>query len=340
MGRERTGGSRGGAARRCRGQDGSSRNCGSGYGYWWGAGAATSTSTGETQDPSETALCSDVRSIRDVLWSSAKDARDDVKKLDLYAAALEIDSFLDESRHQEIAKSVADRWKDLRGGDQRTIDEAKLGLVYRFGDAVRVVADRPDRGLSKLDPAYGELLEMGRDELSYPIRLAIAQEIGAGGDKAFKVLRQPSYKTPGNTWENAAWPNGTAHANGQSGGSDKDRALRGRTLCAWLTPLLVGSVNKCGDEARQELSLWLDRVERDQEGGGNYFHFSLEVALAQGFKYAANRRARHPHALPVTREYMAEQALEMLKGARFWFTQLTLITRSALGDAGAEHVPG
>ena len=134
--------------------------------------------------------CSDVRSIRDVLWSSAKRARDDVKKLDLYAATLEIDSFLDESRHREIAKNVADGWKDLRGGDQRTIDEAKLGLVYRFGDAVRAVADRPDRGLSKLDPAYGELLEMGRDELSYPIRLAIAQEIGAGGDEAFRVLRR------------------------------------------------------------------------------------------------------------------------------------------------------
>ena len=291
---------------------------------------SASTSTGETQDPSETTLCSDVRSIRDVLWSSAKGARDDVKKLDLYAAALEIDSFLDESRHREIARSVADGWEDIRGGDQRTIDEAKLGLVYRFGDAVRAVADRPARGLSKLDPAYGELLEMGRGELSYPIRLAIAQEIGAGGDEAFRVLRQPSHKTPGNTWKNAAWPNGTANGgrlsgNGQSGGPDKNRALRGRTLCAWLTPLLVGSVNKCGDEARQELSLWLDRVGRDQEGGGNYFDFSLEVALAQGFKYAANRRVRHPHALPVTRDYMAEQAMEMLKRARFWFTQLTLI---------------
>ena len=135
----------------------------------------------------------------------------------------------------------------------------------------------------------------------------------------------------GNTWKNAAWPNGTANggglsgSNGQSGNADKNRALRGRTLCAWLTPLLVGSVDECKDEARQELGLWLDRVGRDQEDGGNYFHLSLEVALAQGFKYAANRRVRHPHALPATRDYMAEQAMEMLKKARFWFTQLTLI---------------
>lgn len=290
-----------------------------------GADTAESTSTAETQDPSQTALCSDVRSIRDVLWSCAKGAEDDVKKLDLYAAALEIDSFLEDSRHPEIAENVANDWKDIRGRDQRTIDEAKLGLVSRFGDAVRVVADRPSRGLSKKDPAYGELLEMGRSELSYPIRLAIAQEIGAGGDEAFRVLHEPRHNAPGTTRMNAAWLNGTAPANGQSGNEDKNRALRERTLCAWLTPLLVGSVNKRSDEARQELALWLERVGRERDDGGNYFHLSLEVALAQGFKYAANRRLHHPYALRETRDYMAEQALEMLKKARFWFTQLTLI---------------
>jgi hypothetical protein len=292
---------------------------------------SASHSTGETQDPSKATLCSDVRSIRDILWSSAKGATDDVKKLDLYAAALEIDSFLDESRHRNIARCVAGDWKDIRGWSQRTIDEAKLGLVYRFGDAMRAVADRPDRGLSELDPAYGELLEIGRGELSHPIRLAIAQEIGAGGDAAFRVLRQPSHNAPGNTWENAAWPNGTANGDrlsgsySQSWNAGRNRTLRSRTLYAWLTPLLVGSVDLYRDEARQELGLWLDHVGRDQEDGGNYFHLSLEVALAQGFKYAANRRIRHPHALPATRDYMAEQAMEMLQRARFWFTQLTLI---------------
>jgi hypothetical protein len=276
--------------------------------------------------PSSTSLlCSDVRSIRDVLISSAVHAKDDIKKLELYAAALEIDSFLDESRHGEIARRVADGWGNIRGWVQRTLDEAKLGLVSRFGDAVRVVADRRARGLRELNPAYGELFEMARGELSHPIRLAMAQEIGAGGDEAFRVLRQPSHNAPGNTWKNAAWPNETAHGNGRSGNADNNRALRGRALCAWLTPLLVGSVDEYRDEARQELGLWLGRVGREQEGDGNYFHLSLEVALAQGFKYAANRRLRHPNALPAALDYMAEQALEMLKRARFWFTQLTLI---------------
>jgi len=292
---------------------------------------SASPSDGVAENSPKPVLCSDVRSIRDVLLDFGQLATDDVKKLDLYAAALEIDSFLDESRHGDIASCVAHDWEGIRGGDQRTIDEAKLGLVYRFGDAVRAVADRPDRGLSELDPAYGELFEIGGGEQSYPIRLAIAQEIGAGGDAAFRALRRPCPDAHGNTWKNAAWPNGTANgggpsgSNGQSGNPDKNRALRGRTLCAWLTPLLVGSVNECRSEARQELELWLDHVRQDQQYGGNYFHLSLEVALAQGFKYAANRRFRHPHALPATRDYMAEQAMEMLRRARFWFTQLTLI---------------
>jgi hypothetical protein len=300
---------------------------------------------GKAPDSSGPVLSSDVRSIRDVLWSSAKRAKDDVKKLDLYAATLEIDSFLDESQHREIAKCVADGWEGIRGGDQRTIDEAKLGLVYRFGDAARTVADRPDRGLSKLDPAYEELLEIGRGELSYPIRLAIAQEIGTGGDKAFRVLRQPYHNAPGNTWQNPSGPNGTANggrpsrSNGQSGNTDKNRTLRERTLYAWLTPLLVGSVHECESEARQELGLWLGRVGRDQEGGGIYFHLSVEVALAQGFKYAANRRLRHPHALPATRDYMAEQAMEMLSRARFWFTQLTLIQALCLWEMPDPGMP-
>lgn len=290
-----------------------------------------SLSAGATQDSPELVLGSDVRSIRDVLLSSARHATDDLKKLDLYAALLEIDSFLDESRHREIARSAAADWEYLRGWSQRTIDEAKLGLVYRFGDAARAIADRPGRGLSELEPAYGELFEMGSGELSHPIRLAIAEEIGAGGDEAFRVLLSPFQNVTGNMRKNAAWPNGTANdgrlpaSYGQSGNADKNRVLRSRTFCAWLMPLLVGSVDLQGDEARQELGFWLDRVGRDQEDGGNYFHLALEVALAQGFKYAANRRVRHPHALPATRYYLAEQALEMLRRARFWFTQLTLI---------------
>jgi hypothetical protein len=322
------------------------------------AWANSSTVTAE-ESPGPT-FGSDVTSIRETLFCCAAEAKDDVKKLDLYAASLEIDSFLVTPRHEEIAKSVANDWITIRGGDQRTIDEAKLGLVFRFGDAARTIADRSVHGLSGHDPAYGWLLEMARDEPSYPIRLAIAQEIGAGGDEAFRILRQPSWDDPRiTTWTNAAWPKVAAaketdgrlslneqnqaqsngHQNDRSRNTDKNRTSRGRTLCAWLTPLLVGSVDKSRDEAKQELALWLDHVGQDQKSAEAYFYLSLEVALAQGFKYAANRRLRHPLALPETRDYLAEQAMEMLKRARFWFTQLTLIHALCLWEMPDPSAP-
>ena len=260
-------------------------------------------------------------------------ATDSVEGLDLYAATLEIDSFLDESRHGDIASRVAHDWEGIRGGDERTIDEAKLGLVYRFGDAVRAVAEpsrpRPQRARPRLwGTARNGARRADRTQSASPSRRkserAVTQLSG--------LCASHVHNAHGNTWKNAAWPNGTANgggpsgSNGQSGNPDKNRALRGRTLCAWLTPLLAGSVDECKDEARQELGSSLDRVGRDQQDGGNYFHLSLEVALAQGFKYAANRRfGRTPHALPATRDYMAEQAIEGFRKARFWFTRLTLI---------------
>jgi hypothetical protein len=297
--------------------------------------------------PAKGDLCS-VGSIRDVLVRCASETSNDVKKLYLYAAALEIDSLLDDSCHGSIAKSLADGWADIRGGDPRTLDEAKLELVRRFGDAARAIAGRRTRGKSLPDPAYGELLRVGRREPSYPIRLAIAEEIGAGGDDAFTVLHKPAGHPPVDAWTRASWSARSAEKarsfstdlgnwasakpdrvdrpgnTDQPANEDKNRILRGRTLSAWLAPQLAGSVNDHRDQAKQELRLWLDQVgHRDAGPGEDDFSVLLEVALAQGFKHAANRR--QPRVLQEASFYLAEQATEMLKRARFWFSQLTLI---------------
>ena len=317
--------------------------------------------------PEVPVIGSDVKSIRDVLeWSATRDM-DDVKKLDLYAAAMEIDSFLvHDSHHQAIAKSVAKQWLYIRGGDQRTLDEAKLGLVHRFADAARVVAARaaasraaratrenqaePDA--RPVDPAYRELLDIGCREASYSIRLAIAQEIGAGGDEAFRVLHEPPDHSRDDLWGKLAWPDPATNArrsrrpprqdqdgarhrverDSRPSNESRDLALRARTLCAWITPLLVGSVDDHADAARAELQRWLAQVGHEGAGGADPFPVSLEVALAQGFKYAANRRRLHPHALPETRFYLQEQAVGMLKKARFWFSELTLIQALCLWE--------
>jgi hypothetical protein len=110
-------------------------------------------------------------------------------------------------------------------------------------------------------------------------------------------------------------------------------------LCAWLAPLLVGSVRDFHPEARHELERWLSCVGNERSGATDRFDLSLEVALAQGFKYAANRRRHHPHARSDTRFYLAEQAMEMLSRARFWFSQLTLIHALCLWEMPDAGVP-
>ncbi|HEY6499450.1 MAG TPA: ATP-binding protein [Streptosporangiaceae bacterium] len=303
-----------------------------------------STSNGQTPagpaDPEgdpppldEPELRSDVGSIRDVLRYSAYNASDSVKKLDLYAATLEIDSFLEQSHHRDIAVRLAHCWNDIQGVDQRTLDEAKRGLVCRFGDAARTISDHPSHGKSDFYPAYRQLLEIGGQEPSYPVRLAIAQEIGAGGDDAFQVLHKPFGDPAVSLWAKTAWPDTLPNANMEH------RTLHGRTLCAWLTPLLVGSARDFRPEARQELERWLNCVGDERSGAAAGLDLSLEVALAQGFKYAANRRRHHPHALSDTRFYLAEQAMEMLGQARFWFSQLTLIHALCLWEMPDAGVP-
>jgi len=285
---------------------------------------------------------SDVHSVRDLLRTSAEHATDSVKALDIYAAALEIDSVLAEPDHRGIAQGVVGRWTGIRGGDQRTLDEAKLGLVFRFGDAVRTITERKKSNKRLPVPAYEQLLEIGCLDPSYTIRLAVAQEIGAGGNQAFRVLQErldsaqwfvqssekpaeiKKRKKEGNRGKNGPPVEGIADPPRENGNSMGWH----RIMSAWLAPLLVGSVedDKYREKAQRQLEQLLKYVRHDTVGvSGVEVPISLEIALAQGFKYAANRRRRHPHARPEARVYLAEQALEMLKHARFWFSQLTLI---------------
>lgn len=107
----------------------------------------------------------------------------------------------------------------------------------------------------------------------------------------------------------------------------EDRAWKEGVIRAWLVPLLVGSVTERNSAAANtNLDRWLQYLgERPTTRVESDLRLSLEVALAQGFKHAANRRRRHPHARPEARAYLAERAREMLRESPFWFTRLTLV---------------
>ena len=282
------------------------------------------------------------------LLRQAATGRDDNKVFDMYAAALEIDADRAVPAHADIANEITDRWSRIYAQDPTTLEESKIGLVQRFGEATRAIGDRRRAGQRGAGPAYAQLYVIGCAEQSYPVRLAAAQEIGAGGDSAYEAL-QHWLAAPCDSCQqertnrHPAGANGALHPGdatpkrgGQAPGpGDDNGTLRARIISAWLAPMLAGSVSGKGStpaskklvsHARGDLTQWLRHVA---QGGEEDLPISLEIALAQGFKYAANRRPGHPDPHRDARMYLAEHALDMLKSARYWFSQLTLI--QALG---------
>jgi hypothetical protein len=259
---------------------------------------------------------------RDELLATAG-RRSDVKALNLYAAALEIDSVCKAPVHQTIADELQRRWPQMRARDPRTLEDAKLNLVRRFGAAARTIASkRRDIANYRAKPAYAQLRDIGRCERSYPVQLAAAHAIAGGSDDAFEALGA-ALRPPDEQWVQQAGrrpdqepPTGDQQA--VRSVEELNREWRQHVMHAWLAPLLVGSVSGQQREAAQaNLEDWLRLVGNDARGRPGGLPLTLEAALAQGFKYAANRRRRHPHTRPEAQPYLAEQASEMLKNARF-----------------------
>jgi hypothetical protein len=256
----------------------------------------------------------------------------------MYAAALEIDCVADEPAHGDLAAEIRDRWAHVYAQDRRTLEESKLTLISRLGEASRVIDDRLRRGHRiAATPAYPQLHEIGRLDPSYRVQLAAAAEIGAGGETAFAELRHVLC-APCDTCaaERARRATSSAPEPGSGAGPDDEAGrMRAQLLSAWLAPMLVGTTGGRSDaaadhdfaeHAQADLVQWLRHVTRDgRQPGEQDLPLALEIALAQGFKHAANRRPLQPDVLRESRMFLAEQALEMLKSARYWYTQLTLL---------------
>jgi len=289
----------------------------------------------------------DVHDFVTLLRQAAAD-RDDSKVLDMYAAALEIDCAASGPSHQAIAEEIEDRWPRIYAQDPRTLEEAKLGLVRRFGAAARRMDDRRHGGEAGLDePAYRQLYDIGCSERSYPVQLAVAQQIGVGGNAAYQALRDVlAAPCPVCEAERAAnllpgadrpapEPSGAARPPGPPRPSGSGESWRASIISAWLAPMLAGSVREAdgrradrilAEQVQEDLDRWLRHIGRyGRRPGEEDLPITLEIALAQGFKYTANRRPAHPGTRQEVRMRLAEQALEMLKGTEYWFSQLTLI---------------
>lgn len=301
------------------------------------------------------------------LCAAAGRRTDDPKALDLYAAALEIESAEADPRHlDEIVRAVRRHWPGIKG-DRRTLRDAKRRVLKQLGAALRAVSDRIDT-----TPLYWELFQLAVQEPSYSIRLVVAQEFGAGGNAAFAVIRErvglntdPVHEYNERLDRLKVWKRqeyetwaarmGRARAVRASPGSAPDEDIgrlqedrkelnrryrdqrvdlfREFVMRAWMLPMLLGSVDEAHrDEARERLTKWLSHLDPKFTGGAPDLPLALEAALAQGFKYAANRRHRHPHTYLGGRDDLIRQAETVLQQSRCWYAQLSLLQALCLWE--------
>ncbi|GAA2592549.1 hypothetical protein GCM10010399_23970 [Dactylosporangium fulvum] len=278
---------------------------------------------------------------RDGMIKRAKDEvdRDAVAALNIFATALEIDSIGADRDPAAIISAVESRWDDISRPIRldRAMDEAKLDLVHRFGDAVRAATDGGDRSdgpTERVRHAYRTFYQLMGREKARSIRLAAALEIGASGAQAFDSLKD-ELKEFG--------PNGavTAASTGPPPDSEEEEEdRRKRVMCAWLAPLLyywstaddVASDDQVRSDVGHEretkayLEEWLEYLaQMDPSRRSTRPSIALEIALARGFKLTANQRHPHSSVHAHRRAVLIEKAEWALTRSRFWFSQLTLI---------------
>ena len=257
-------------------------------------------------------------SVREALLGSSR-ARNDAKAIDLLAAAVEIDSLIDDKHDHWIEQRVESVWAPSR--DQDT-EEAKRRAVARFGEGARrahpPVGRRPAGGqAAATQPAsddarerdtYRALWHICLREPTYAVRLAAAQELAAGGSVAFEALH-PVFKQ--------ALEKGKAIYAGPY--RDLTRELqRELALQGWILPTLTSSVEaQNADAARGLVRGWIDLLAAERS------YFSIEASWGQGFKYEANRR---PTCVdPEMRVMLTEQAERLAATAHFWFSRICLL---------------
>ncbi|HET6949660.1 MAG TPA: ATP-binding protein [Acidimicrobiales bacterium] len=180
--------------------------------------------------------------------------------------------------------------------------------------------------LPDVEESYRAFFDIGCGDPEYGVRLAAAEEIGMGGREAYAALEavwnsRTSEHAPGSAREHPPAPPPEFHK--------KDWGERWLILSAWLAPMLLGSVQDEDTrlDAKHMLSAYVNAVGRSEPAGrrSGGSPLVLEIALAQGFKAAANRRVRHPATCPQGKALLVEQAEELLKSASFWYAHLTLV---------------
>jgi hypothetical protein len=290
----------------------------------------------------------------------------ETKQLDVIAAAVEVALAIelvaidhperpkDKVRVWHVAGYLSRKWADIKARDDTALT-AKLTAIARVGDAARVLAQKHVELPNGPPGLYESLYWICRQEDSYPVRLAAAQQIAKGGDGAWQEIKnafdtdapeQPAEDKWGKVLASKAKePHRRTPADDRPPDEEQrkmprlqvewDPATERRyALQGWLLPMLVRSVEDpdCVDEATARLGEWVALAPD--------LPLTLEAALAQGFKHAANRRPSHSHEQIEARGRLQHHAATMIHRARFWYARLTLLHALCLWEIARLEMPG
>ncbi|MFY1654210.1 hypothetical protein ACN27J_25415 [Solwaraspora sp. WMMB762] len=368
-------------------------------------------------------LCGIVEDLLDgARTSEGKDWIIPCWRLEMYAAALEIDAMREEPEQYSIIDQLLGCWDDFcedETAPDRPLDEAKLHLVRRAGDAVRILHDRSHVGdVSGVALSYERLFRIALKENSYRVRLAAAREVGLGGIDAVEQLcvgdllapppplldhsrrseviyaaeaaashsssyrwlslrrsglpiagKRASYSAAQAVVSTEKVQLGTG--DGQTGLPDRNMGVSQDhknddhyQIVGWVLPLLYLSTSledqdfqgtagrsrlassSCGnDMLTEKLDQWLFALpKRDPAQPHARFSIRAELALAQGFRLAANLRRLPRGARVRDRSFMVERAELALRNSGFWYSQIALIQALTLlslpDDPNASAPPG
>lgn len=303
--------------------------------------------------------------------------------LEILGTAVEISSVDADPQLDELFTTMSDHWPEFGlGEDLVRLRETKLAAVEQCTVAARrAVADKEQQA------AYSRLLDIACKEPDHRVRVAIARQIGIGGERAYHALpddlKEPEYIRCGNGKDQSPQPQGSNSPQDARNDLPQDARLSNRecrawqrrwqkrharyelgcvrhemegenkrwyktVMGAWLLPMLVESADMSGHKGSpwRDLERFistlmgkaagvsapsLDAGSADEAPLYGGIHCAESLVLAQGFKFAANRRLT-PWSNQKAREFLTKKAEELLNNSTFWYTRLTLLQALTLWE--------
>lgn len=239
------------------------------------------------------------------------------------------------AERSEAARQRRARWATSRSRVLVPLEETSVSGETGADEDVHVAKLDAIARLSE-GAQYAWLWHVCTTERDYLVRLAAARRLGAGGSAAFEVIRDHLFAIRSAAGDDHRKPLKRRAANAalKEAGLGALAPEPAFELLGILAPLLYASIERergrraaagaagggapsapVGDDAHRELLE--DWVRRVREG----VYTTSDMALAQGFRFAANDRA----LAPGQRGYLAARARDQLRDTRFWFTRIALL---------------